>query len=297
MPKLEEKYEEIYLVRNEKDVKIFSFDTGQVFEPDFVLFLRVKGTTDIYDNLQLFIEPKGDGLLKQDKWKNDFLKQIKSMADIRWCTQTDKFFVWGLPFFNEKAKKEFEDAFDHDVINYTPSVPAAKVAAFVIVALSEVAEDKKYEQFLPVYSVRAACGSFEDNKTIPEEEAEGWINISETKVKANKNMFLVHAIGNSMAPKINDGDLCVFELYGEDNAGSREGEIVLTQCSGKDDDYECSYTIKEYHSKKAINSDGTWEHTSIQLKSLNPDYQSIDVSPEEAPKFRTIGILKAVLNE
>lgn len=73
--------------------------------------------------------------------------------------------------------------------------------------------------------------------------------------------------------------------------------IVLTQCSGKDDDYECSYTIKEYHSNKAINDDGTWEHTSIQLKSINPDYQSIDVSPEEAPALRIIGILKAVLKK
>ena len=297
MPKLEEKYEEIYLVRNEKDVKIFSFDTGQVFEPDFVLFLRVKGTTDIYDNLQLFIEPKGDGLMKQDKWKNDFLKQIKTMADIRWCTQTDQFFVWGLPFFNEKAKKEFEDAFENEVLNYTPSSTSAKVVAFVFVASSEVAEDKKYKQFLPVYSIRAACGSFEDSQIIPEEEAEGWVDISETKVKANKNMFLVHAIGNSMAPMINDGDLCVFELYGEENAGSREGEIVLTQCSGKDDDYECSYTIKEYHSEKVINDDGSWKHTSIQLKSINTDYPSIDISPEEAPTLRTIGILKAVLNK
>lgn len=297
MPKLEEKYEEIYLVRNEKDVKIFSFDTGQVFEPDFVLFFRVKGSTDIYDNLQLFIEPKGDGLLKQDKWKNDFLKQIKSMADIRWCTQTDKFFVWGIPFFNENAKKEFEDAFENDVLNYTPSAPAAKVVAFVIVASSEVAEDKKYKQFLPVYSVRAACGSFEDSQIIPEEEAEGWVDISETKVKANKHMFLVHAIGNSMTPKINDGDLCIFELYGEGNIGSREGKIVLTQCVGKDDEYGCSYTIKEYHSTKVFKDDGSWEHTSIQLKSLNPDYQSIDISPEEATELRTIGIFKAVINK
>ena len=163
--------------------------------------------------------------------------------------------------------------------------------------LSAMAEDNKYKQFLPVYSIRAACGSFEDSQIIPEEEAEGWVDISETKVKANKNMFLVHAIGNSMAPMINDGDLCVFELYGEENAGSREGEIVLTQCSGKDDDYECSYTIKEYHSEKVINDDGSWKHTSIQLKSINTDYPSIDISPEEAPTLRTIGILKAVLNK
>ena len=297
MPKLEEKYDEIYLVRNEKDVKIYSFDTGQVFEPDFILFLRIKGTGDKYDNLQLFIEPKGDGLLKQDKWKNDFLKQIKSMAEISWCTKADNFFVWGVPFFNENNNKEFEDAINDEVLTYTPALTPGPIVSFIVIPASEVPTEKRYTQFIPLYSVRAACGSFEDSKTLPEEEAEGWVDISETKVKANKNMFLVHAIGNSMAPKINDGELCVFELYGEENAGSREGEIVLTQCIGKDDDYECSYTIKEYHSNKAINDDGTWEHTSIQLKSINPDYQSIDVSPEEAPALRVIEILKAVLKK
>lgn len=118
MPKLEEKYDEIYLVRNEKDVKIYSFDTGQAFEPDFLLFLRIKGSANKYDNLQLFIEPKGDGLLKKDKWKNDFLKQIKSMADVTWCTKTDDFHVWGIPFFNESTNGEFEAAMENEVLEY-----------------------------------------------------------------------------------------------------------------------------------------------------------------------------------
>lgn len=115
MSKLEEKYDEIYLVRNEKDIQIFSFDTGQAFEPDFVLFLRIKGTSDKYDNLQLFIEPKGDGLLKQDKWKNDFLKQIKQTAEIHYCTSVDNYIVWGIPFFNESNNKEFEASFNEEV--------------------------------------------------------------------------------------------------------------------------------------------------------------------------------------
>ena len=117
MSKLEEKYDEIYLVRNEKDIQIFSFDTGQAFEPDFVLFLRIKGTSDKYDNLQLFIEPKGDGLLKQDKWKNDFLKQIKQTAEIHYCTNVDNYIVWGIPFFNESNNKEFEASFNEEVIH------------------------------------------------------------------------------------------------------------------------------------------------------------------------------------
>lgn len=117
MPKLEEKYDEIYLVRNEKDIQIFSFDNGQVFEPDFVLFLRIKGTSDKYDNLQLFIEPKGNGLLKQDILKNNFLKQIKQSAEIHYCTSVDNYIVWGIPFFNESNNKEFEASFNEEVLN------------------------------------------------------------------------------------------------------------------------------------------------------------------------------------
>lgn len=118
MPKLMERYAEIYLVRNEqgKGVYIFDFDEGRRFEPDFVLFLRTKGSKDKYDNLQLFIEPKGDGYLVKDKWKDVFLKQIKTMADVRWCTMSDEFHIWGIPFFNESNNGEFEVAMN-DIVN------------------------------------------------------------------------------------------------------------------------------------------------------------------------------------
>ena len=108
-------------------------------------------------------------------------------------------------------------------------------------------------------------------------------------------MFLVHAVGDSMKPRIHDGDLCVFELYGADASGSREGEIVLTKCINNDDDYGCSFTIKKYHSEKLQNEDGSWEHTKVELQSLNPEFGTIEVSPEDVSSLCTIGILRAVL--
>lgn len=296
MKRFEEKYEDFYLVRNEKDVKIYDFDEGRAFEPDFVLFLRVKGSSDKYDNLQLFIEPKGGNLLAQDKWKNDFLKQIKTMADISWCTKADYFNVWGIPFFNESSNADFENTIDEDVLKFTPTAPmTAAPRAFVIVSSSEVPVEKRYKQYLPVYSVRAACGSFEDNESIPDKEAEGWIDTSDSKIKAKEGMFIVHAIGDSMLPIIKDGDLCVCERYGSSNAVSIEGNIVLTQCSGKDNDYDCSFTIKKYHCEKEEQIDGTLCQTKIQLQSLNLDYPPIDLTNEDAAQYRTIGILQAVL--
>ena len=43
---LRSKYDEIYLVRNERipDLTIYEFDTGERFEPDFLLFLQKKGS-------------------------------------------------------------------------------------------------------------------------------------------------------------------------------------------------------------------------------------------------------------
>lgn len=148
---------------------------------------------------------------------------------------------------------------------------------------------------IPFYSVRAACGYFEESGTIPSDEAEGWVDVSEKGIKTNKNMFVVKAVGNSMKPRINDGDLCVFELFGADASGSREGEIVLTKCINNDDDYGCSFTIKKYHSEKLQNEDGSWEHTKVELQSLNPEFSTIEVSPEDASSLCTIGILRAVL--
>ena len=39
-PKLAEKYQDIYLLRNEKDLKIYSFTSEDAYQPDYVLFLK-----------------------------------------------------------------------------------------------------------------------------------------------------------------------------------------------------------------------------------------------------------------
>ena len=101
--------------------------------------------------------------------------------------------------------------------------------------------------------------------------------------------FAVNAKGDSMLPKIHDGDLCVFEWY---RAGSRNGEIVLTECSEKDIDYGGMYTIKKYHSEKIQTEEG-WQHIKVELIPLNKDYNVIEL--DEDGGYRTIGILKCIL--
>lgn len=143
------------------------------------------------------------------------------------------------------------------------------------------------EGCVPLYTLRAACGYFEDGE-VP--EAEGWIDASGNGFTPDpKRHFAIHAKGDSMQPKIQDGDICVFEWY---RAGSREGEIVLTECNEKDIDYGGMYTIKKYHSEKLVTEEG-WQHTKVELIPLNKDYDVIELDGDE--KYRTIGILKCVL--
>lgn len=264
--KLLQKYESFYLFRNERDVRIFSFDNGNAFEPDFVLFLRRKGSTDVYDNIQIFIEPKGENLRKEDKWKEDFLIELKEKAEVRWLTKTDSYNVWGVPFFTEDKSDDFHNAFDKEIL--TPPF------------------------YLPLYPFHIACGILESGGALAEDGVERWIDVSSCGFKPNDNMFVVHAKGDSMMPKIHNGDLCVFERY---TGGSREGEIVLAQVFGKDDDYLCGYTIKKYHSEKTV-SDDLWEHLKIELLPINTDgYSPIVI--DDVENYRILGLLRHVITD
>ena len=147
--------------------------------------------------------------------------------------------------------------------------------------------DNYHEGCVALYTLRAACGYFVDGE-VP--EAEGWVDASGNGFTPDpKRHFAVHAKGDSMLNKIKDGDICVFEWY---KAGSREGEIVLTECNEKDIDYGGMYTIKKYHSEKIVTEEG-WQHTKVELKPLNNDYDVIELN--EDSECRTIGIFKCVL--
>ena len=147
--------------------------------------------------------------------------------------------------------------------------------------------DEYHEGCIPLYTLRAACGYFEEGE-VPEEE--GWVDVTKHGFTPDpKRHFIVHAKGDSMQPLINDDDLCVFEWY---RAGSRNGEIVLTQSSEFDSEYGGKYTIKKYHSEKVVTEEG-WQHSKVELIPLNKDFDVIEL--DEETEYRTIGILKCVL--
>jgi type III restriction enzyme len=111
--KLKEKYDDIYLLRNERLFKIYNFTNGKVFEPDFVLFMREKKTSKKL-SYQLFIEPKGDGYIVNDKWKEEFLEEINIKAKIKkvdMLYEDDKYKIIGLPFYNYNTQQRFKAKF------------------------------------------------------------------------------------------------------------------------------------------------------------------------------------------
>lgn len=100
---LRNRFNEIYLLRNERFFKLYRFSDAKATEPDFVLFMKDKDSADevIY---QLFIEPKGDHLLYNDEWKEQFLLDIEKQAEIE-LYQNQQYKLIGMPFYN-KANRE-----------------------------------------------------------------------------------------------------------------------------------------------------------------------------------------------
>ena len=105
---LEKKYTNIYLIRNERELKIFD-KLGRAFEPDFILFCKQKDGEEL--TYQLFIEPKGAHLVANDKWKEDFLKEIREeKKTIK--IDTDKYLITGVPFYNNANENEFKETLE-----------------------------------------------------------------------------------------------------------------------------------------------------------------------------------------
>ncbi len=109
-------YDDIYLIRNEGHFSIYNFSDGQTFQPDFVLFMKEKyGQAITY---QLFIEPKGKHLTPLDKWKQDFLEEIKEEFGDKLLRFGDSsgYRLVGIPFYNNEDENIFRETLDSGLI-------------------------------------------------------------------------------------------------------------------------------------------------------------------------------------
>ncbi|MDO9579267.1 MAG: hypothetical protein Q7J06_01685, partial [Bacteroidales bacterium] len=119
---LRQKYSDIALLRNERFFQVFDFDEGRAFEPDFIMILKKRNRTiSIY---QIFVESKGDqfkdsqGKFDNSKegWKQKFLLEMEEKGNTDLKLENKHFKLMGLPFYNEKLKKEFEEAFENKIL-------------------------------------------------------------------------------------------------------------------------------------------------------------------------------------
>lgn len=113
--KFRSKFKEIYLVRNQKIVEIYDFKQGRRFEPDYLLFLGNVNNKQKSIYYQIFIEPKGSHIEAGDKWKEDFLLEIKERKDVLNLFENDNYIIIGLPFFQEGRKLEFKKVFNEKI--------------------------------------------------------------------------------------------------------------------------------------------------------------------------------------
>ena len=106
---LNQKFENIYLIRNEREIKIFD-KLGRAFEPDFLLFCKQRNGEQM--TFQVFIEPKGEHLKGHDKWKEDFLNEIRTkQKTIK--IHTDTYLITAVPFYNYNNENEFKTTLEN----------------------------------------------------------------------------------------------------------------------------------------------------------------------------------------
>lgn len=99
---LKSKYSKVYLIRNERfpELAVYDFDTGERFEPDYLLVLQ-KNKTDGYEQQQIFVEPKGAGFMPKDAWKEEFMLKMEQQAvAVKTYADDNVYKIIGMPFYN-----------------------------------------------------------------------------------------------------------------------------------------------------------------------------------------------------
>lgn len=279
-------------------IRYFNEDRNEeaLFYPDWVL-KKTDGTIGLFDT-------KGGQTASSRETKNKAEALRKRIALLN--QNSDNTFVGGVViaangtwYYNDNAVyayqtgstdgwRRMQDFFD-EVGNVKCGVLSEDRPKGGI--LDSVLPSDRFTRYLPLYSLQAACGYFGNYE---EPEAEGWVDVASLPFTPSKEMFVVHAKGDSMLPRIKDGDLCVFERY---HGGSREGEIVLSQASEYYEEYGGKYTVKKYHSEKVVDENGVEVHRKIELLPLNTNgFSPIEIAKDSEESFSTIGILKYVMS-
>ena len=152
---------------------------------------------------------------------------------------------------------------------------------------------QQFVTHLPYYSsIKAACHDLSEID-VPCEDVQ-WIDVSDEMSRLDESMFVVSAMGDSMQPKINDGDYCVFhiirvevvkeKLYWSKVIISKTTIVIISPVPSK------NITVKSELQKMVGNV------LHIELIPLNKEYESFSFNPEDEG-FKVLGVLKKVIRK
>jgi hypothetical protein len=201
----------------------------------------------------------------------------------------------GLLHFLEDCLSGFLRIGDRTAIEYTGN------AGYVVDRLFDEHVDREVKPFvthLPLYGLRAAATKFgEEFGPDDISEPDAWVR-APRGLRIADGMFVAQVVGRSMEPLIPDGSYCVFR---GPVVGSRQGKrLLIEQTGGTGMDGRSAsaapgsrYTVKRYTSRKTMNEDGTWQHESIRLEPLNPEFEAFDLGSGD---FRVIAEFVQVLD-
>ncbi|MCE8164025.1 MAG: DEAD/DEAH box helicase family protein [Candidatus Moeniiplasma glomeromycotorum] len=110
---LQKKYNWFYLIRNERFFKLYNFNDGKPFEPDYLVILYQKEKNLYY---QVFIEPKGSHFKEKDAWKEKFLLSLKKECQIEKLWEDKDYQIWGMLFYNKSEESKFDKEFSGELL-------------------------------------------------------------------------------------------------------------------------------------------------------------------------------------
>jgi type III restriction enzyme len=261
-------------------VTYYESNRPRQYYPDFIVVARDKDGREV----MWLAETKGE--IRPNT-------ALKSEAARLWCEKMSgtKYGQWRYLFVQQRKLKsalaagvrslaELADALVRDL-------PERQLR--LISLEDERVKREAFKTLLPLYSLKAAAGFFGNGEAV---DPEGWV-VADNVGRLDDRMFICRAVGRSMEPTIRDGDYVVFRAK---PAGTRQGKIVLVQYRGQaDPDTGGAFTVKRYSSEKEVSDDGSWRHTRVVLLPVNPDYQSIVLSQDDANHVEVLAEFVTVL--
>lgn len=123
---------------------------------------------------------------------------------------------------------------------------------------------------VPLYPLSVMAGKFSTSHETDEHPI-GWVDAG---LRGNlDDYYAAFVYGESMQPKISDGDLCLFKKY---SGGSRQGKIFLVRAQGlTSSETGESFVVKKYVRQTPARVDAGDQPSVIHLISENPRFSPI----------------------